>query len=1078
MPALTLAEIVDPRLSVCEPGCALAQAAALMAEQRGSSLLVMLDGVPLGMVTERDILLAAHSRLGGDRPVSTVMSSPVLRAPHDMRFNDAYLYASRHRVRHLMVVDDDGRLLGTVSESDFRHHLNLEVLRRLNTVEALMDRGVPSLGVGDTLDLALTRMREAGATCVMVLDGGRPLGILTLRDVARLFGGGAGESEMPLGAVMTAPVRTIGQTAPALEAAHSMRSLDIRHLAVVDTDGLYRGTLSEHDLLRPLELEDLDRLLDERETMAISLDELQAVAGLGSWSLDLASRQHVLSRQAYHLLGLPTDTPATPEDFLACLHPDDRERAQAAWEAALAGAPLDLEIRILRGGAVCWLHVRAHIHRDWDGRPLRAVGTVQDITERKRADERLQLAASVFEHAHEGILITDPQQRIVEVNKTFCELTGYNREEVLGNTPRMLGSGHHPPEFYRRMWGELQASGHWQGEVWNRRKNGELFAELLTISAVRSSDGEVVNYLGLFSDITLIKEHQKQLERMAHYDALTQLPNRVLLSDRLEQAMPQSRRNGKPLAVCYLDLDGFKLINDSLGHAAGDRLLLEVSQRLKNCLRASDTVARLGGDEFVILLREQQSQAEVMHTLTRILAILSTPYAMAGQDVHLSASIGVTLYPHDESDADTLIRHADQAMYAAKLAGRNRYHLFDPVQDRRTIANREALSRIRRGLQAGEFVLYYQPKVDMRRGEVLGMEALIRWQHPEMGLLPPAEFLGIVEESDLSMEMGDWVLETALRQAEQWRAQGLELSVSINISARHLQQRGFLGRLREHLAAHPRLATHQVELEILESVALDDTDRVSRVIEDCHKLGVRIALDDFGTGYASLTYFRRLPVDTLKVDQSFVRDMLEDEDDYAIVEGVVGLTQAFRRQVVAEGVETSQHGMVLLRLGCDLAQGYGIARPMPAERVPEWVAGFKPDPLWHTGLSYGFGREDIPLMLAEHNHRAWLDAVAAYVRGEGPTLGQPLCDDHLSCAFGRWYYGSGQLRYGDYPEFLSLEEIHQQVHEAAAELCQLKHLGRREEAVAGLPALMTFKSRILEALAALVSAATERTTSA
>jgi diguanylate cyclase (GGDEF)-like protein/PAS domain S-box-containing protein len=579
---------------------------------------------------------------------------------------------------------------------------------------------------------------------------------------------------------------------------------------------------------------------------------------------------------------------------------------------------------------------------------------VRDITQRKQADTKLQLAASVFEHAREGILITDAHGAIVDINETFTDITGYSRAEAIGQNPRILKSGRQDKGFYGAMWNSLTVQGHWSGEIWNRRKNGEIYAELLTISAVRDVHGKTRQYVALFSDITAIKEHQDQLEHIARFDSLTNLPNRLLLADRLQQAMAQAQRRGQQVAVAYLDLDGFKGVNDRYGHDLGDQLLMHLATAMKETLREGDSLARLGGDEFVAVLIDLDGVESCVPMLIRLLGAVAVPVTLGEIVLHGSASIGVTFYPQaDEVEADQLLRQADQAMYQAKLAGKNRYHVFDAVHDSSVRVHHESLERIRLALERREFVLHYQPKVNMHSGKVIGAEALIRWQHPEKGLLAPGTFLPVIEGHALAVELGEWVIDTALTQIEVWRTAGLDLSVSVNIGARQLQQGDFVHRLQAILAQHPLVKPTSLELEVLETSALEDMAKVSQVIEDCNQLGVIFALDDFGTGYSSLTYLKRLHVAQLKIDQSFVRDMLDDPDDLAILEGVIGLAAAFKREVIAEGVETVAHGTALLQLGCALAQGYGIARPMPANQLPAWVATWRPDAAWCAAPNFG-----------------------------------------------------------------------------------------------------------------------------
>ncbi|MBZ4210850.1 MAG: EAL domain-containing protein [Rhodoferax sp.] len=588
----------------------------------------------------------------------------------------------------------------------------------------------------------------------------------------------------------------------------------------------------------------------------------------------------------------------------------------------------------------------ASVYRDEQGRVLGVFAAARDVTERKKAESFIQ-AASVFTYAREGIIITDTSGTILNVNDSFTRITGYGREEVLGQNPRLLKSGRQDDAYYVAMWRDLIDKGHWYGEIWNKRKNGEIYAEMLTITAVYGSDAKTQHYVALFTDITKLKEHQNQLEHMAHFDALTGLPNRLLLSDRLHQGMASAERRAQTLALAYLDLDGFKSVNDQHGHETGDQLLIALASRMKQGLREGDTLARIGGDEFVAVLIDLADGDASVPMLNRLLTAAAQPVQLGDLHLQVSASIGVTFYPQAQPiEADQLLRQADQAMYQAKLTGRRRYHVFDAGQDSNSRVHFESLERIRLALSEREFVLHYQPKVNMRSGKVVGAEALIRWQHPQRGQLVPALFLPVIEDDALAIAIGEWVIETALTQFELWRVTGLDIPVSVNVGARQLQQADFLDRLRLLLAAHRQLPPSCLELEILETSALEDVAQVSQLIELCAQLGIDFALDDFGTGYSSLTYLKRLRVNTIKIDQSFVQDMLDDPDDLAILQGVIGLASAFKRQVIAEGVETVAHGTLLLQLGCELAQGYGIAHPMPGAELPDWVRNWKPDPAW------------------------------------------------------------------------------------------------------------------------------------
>ncbi|WP_158558893.1 EAL domain-containing protein [Rhodoferax lacus] len=605
--------------------------------------------------------------------------------------------------------------------------------------------------------------------------------------------------------------------------------------------------------------------------------------------------------------------------------------------------------RLCKDGRSIVVSLTAAPIRDALGRLVGASKIARDITSEKAASAQLKLTASVFTNTSEGILITNSRGRIVEVNEAFTQITGYSRDEVMGHSPSTFHARSQGSEVFRAMRRALRQSGQWRGELWSRKKDGQAFAAWLTVTQVRGDRGEVPNYVVLFSDITVLKLQQEELEHGAHFDALTDLPNRLLLSDRLHQAMTLCQRQNQSLAVLYLDLDGFKQVNDLYGHETGDALLVALSRRMKAALRDVDTLARMGGDEFVAVLSGIASTQDCIQLVTRVLAACAEPVHVQGHEVQVTASIGVTLYPQDSADADLLMRHADQAMYEAKQSGKNKYHLFDSAQDAEAKSRAIAQDDVARGLAHQEFVLFYQPKVHMQSGAIIGFEALVRWRHPARGLLLPGAFLPAIERHALNEALGAWVLDTALAQMSQWQVQGLKLSVSVNIAARQLQQPDFATQLADLLADHSDVEPHLLELEVLETSALEDIAMSAKILQECHRQGVRFAMDDFGTGYSSLTYLRHLPVETLKIDQSFVRDMLEDQSDLSIVRGVIGLAAAFHREVIAEGVESVAHGQRLIELGCALGQGYAIARPMPADQVVGWCQEWTPPLAWTQG---------------------------------------------------------------------------------------------------------------------------------
>ena len=677
------------------------------------------------------------------------------------------------------------------------------------------------------------------------------------------------------------------------------------------------------------------------------------------------------------------------------------------------------------------------------------------------------LAGIALEHTRDGVMVTDADNRIVYVNRAFSEVTGYTPEEALGNTPCLLKSGRHDAAFYQGMWNTLRAAGQWQGEIWDRRKNGEIYPERLSITAVRDAGGDIERYVAVFTDTQALHRAEEKLRRSSHFDALTELPNRAQLSERLRQLVDESRRGNQLLAVMLLDLDGFKNLNDRYGHAIGDRVLVAIAQRLKQVARSSDVVARLGGDEFALVLRGLPNVDEVEPVAARILALAGAPCEIDGQRYPLSASMGLTLFPFDNADPDTLLRHAAQAMYQAKENGRNRYHLFDTEQDRQAQTQHQLLDRLAYGLANDELLLHYQPKVNLRSGQVVGAEALLRWQHPQQGLLLPGAFLPQVEHHDLIVEIGEWVIRQALAQIAAWDRDGLAVSVSVNVAARQLMREDFVDGIRCCLNDYPEVPPGRLELEILESAARENTLHVRGVIEACRELSVGFALDHFGTGYDSFFSLRDIPAETLKIDQSFAHDVLEDSDDLTLVEGIIDLATAFRSRVVAEGVETSGQGVLMMRLGCDLAQGNGIARPMPAADVPAWVAAYRPDPQWALWANTHWEMSDFPLLVAQYDHVKWVRRIERYLDGATLQLSPAELFDHHQCRFGNWYYSHGLRRYGQLQEFIDLEPIHIAVHQLGPRIVALRAAGEVAQAREQAHELLALKGQILEKLSAL-----------
>jgi len=704
----------------------------------------------------------------------------------------------------------------------------------------------------------------------------------------------------------------------------------------------YLATLSAMPLLVTALLGEL-AATERRWQLALDASSL----GVADWNL--ARGRIEFSPRWLAQLGQPAGPAAGPAAlFWEHVHEHDVDPVEQALQAlrSAAGTHARIECRLQHAdGSWPWFELNALVaERGAGGEPQRLVCTVRDITERRLANERQQVAESLFRQLHEGLLVTDAQHRVREVNPTFCEITGFNRDELLGRIPALLlgPTGHDEGGAATELLQGLASDGMWRGERVLQRPDGRFCTLQLSVSAVRGPDGAVRSHVVAVSDLTQARQQQERLQRQARYDELTQLPNRAHLAQMLQAALVTSERDGSLLTVCHLDLDHFKTINVRHGHAAGDRLLVELANRLRGALRSwaggDDIVARLGGDEFVLLLRTATLQ-ESRHAVERLLRQVTQPNDLgpAVGPVSVTASVGATVFPIDRADAETLLRHADQAMYGAKQAGRNGYLYFDAEHDRRTTARFLALGRVQEALDAGEFVLHYQPKVELRSGRTLGAEALLRWNHPEQGLVPPGQFLPLVEHTGLATTLGRWVLAQGIGQLSAWLREGLDISLSLNVSARHLQEPSFADELEALLALHGAEVARHVVIEVLETAALADVAYTSALMQRCRALGVRFALDDFGTGYSTFTYLKQLPLDLLKIDRSFVAHMLEDRQDEAIVEGVIALGHTFGCATVAEGIETEAQARRLLELGCELGQGNGIAAAMPALLLPGWV---------------------------------------------------------------------------------------------------------------------------------------------
>ncbi|NML61905.1 EAL domain-containing protein [Massilia sp. RP-1-19] len=559
-----------------------------------------------------------------------------------------------------------------------------------------------------------------------------------------------------------------------------------------------------------------------------------------------------------------------------------------------------------------------------------------DITERKQAEEKLRLSATVLEHIADGVMVVDAERRIVAVNPAFTQITGYTEHEAIGQPASMTRSARHDERFHQAMWDEQEKAGFWRGEIWNRRKNGEVYPEWLTVSVMRDSAGKITHYVGVFSDITAVKESQEKLDHMAHHDPLTGLPNRLLFHDRLQHALQRAGRVDEQLAVLFIDLDRFKNVNDTLGHHVGDELLIQVAGALSERLREGDTLARLGGDEFIVLLENVDGAFGAGLVAEKLMSMFEQPFIVSDYELFVTGSVGISMFPHDATDLNMLIRNADVAMYQAKARGRNGYQFYAPSMTGEGVERLRLEAMLRRSIEKNEIFLNYQPQVEIDTGRLIGVEALVRWNSPELGVVPPFRFIPLAEDIGFISQLGKWVLYEACRQMIRWAEQGLSVpKMAVNLSVKQFE-RGSIASMVADVLAETGLEPHRLQLEVTESVIMNTGDALA-FINDLHAIGVGLAIDDFGTGYSSLAYLKQMPVQTLKIDRSFIKDISTDINDEAIAIAIIQLGKSLNLSVIAEGVETAEQADFLLRHGCNLAQGYLYSRPvMPLALLEDW----------------------------------------------------------------------------------------------------------------------------------------------
>ncbi|MFA6197434.1 MAG: EAL domain-containing protein [Sulfurimonas sp.] len=686
-------------------------------------------------------------------------------------------------------------------------------------------------------------------------------------------------------------------------------------------------------------------LIEEKEylkKLKYGLNKAQELAHIGHWELDLLNGNLFWSDEVYRIFGFePQEFSATYEAFLAHIHPDDIELVNKSYKDSVSqkqGYHITHRI-IRRGGAIGFVEERCEHEFDNDGNIVRSIGTVHDITQQKIAQHEIMLASEVFAKMNDGIVITDAEQKIIKVNKAFCKISGYSAEELYGQTPKALSSGWHNHEFYATMWASITTYGYWNGEIIDRKKNGEIYTAEINIIALHDEEDNLTNFISIANDITNKKQQEDLIHNLAYFDSLTSLPNRVLFQERVVSRIPFMKRNKKKMALLFIDMDNFKNVNDTLGHIMGDKFLVEVARMIKATIREQDTLARLGGDEFTIILEEVESIMEIIPIAEKIINLFGSPLIIDENKLYTGASIGISIYPDDGESYEELVKAADTAMYQVKESGKNNFQFFKQEMNDKLTERIKIENNLYSAISNNELFLVYQPKINLDTKSVYGMEALVRWKHPVHGLIQPDKFIGISEETGQIYEIGLWVAKQAFHDTKLLHEAGDMLTVSINVSSKQLENKHFIQDICREVS-EAGVDIKYIELEITESHIMSNIDKALLILTELHAIGFKLSIDDFGTGYSSLSYLKKLPVQTIKIDRSFVLDIEKDEDDRTIVATIIAMAKVLGKDVIAEGSETQGHVDTLKYLHCNKIQGYFFSKPIVIDEFKEFIRNF------------------------------------------------------------------------------------------------------------------------------------------